>query len=305
LADLAVIVVNWNTRDLLRRCLDSVAENTGSLKVQVIVVDNGSHDGSQEMLRSDYPGITRIENTTNVGFARANNQGAACASAPLLLLLNSDAAILPGTLRTAVAFMQAHPRVGIVGLQLLNDDLSLQPSGGRFPALASTMVSLLPIPRTWRLRYEECRSPRDYSRVTYIDAVSGAALIVRRHLFEELGGFDEAFHFFCEDIDLCWRAKESGRAVAYLPSAEVVHSWGAARSHTPRIRQGLMSQRAQYLLLQRHKPTWQAMVLRSYLIAFSLARMVRAAAQAIRYRTPATHVNAHLYARELLWLLWR
>jgi GT2 family glycosyltransferase len=139
--------------------------------------------------------------------------------------------------------------------------------------------------------------------VTYIDAVSGAALMVRRQLFEELGGFDERFHFFCEDIDLCWRAKDSGCAVAYLPSAEVVHSWGAARSCTPRIRQGLLSQRAQYLLLQCHKPAWQAMVLRSYLIALTIARLARAAARASRCPTPATHVNAHLYARELLWLL--
>jgi GT2 family glycosyltransferase len=302
-AGLTVIIVNWNTRDLLRRCLDSLQADAGPLVLQVIVVDNGSRDGSQKLLRSAYPWVTRIENTANVGFARANNQGAALACAPLLLLLNSDAAMVPGGLWTAVHVMHEHPTVGVAGLQLLNDDRTLQPSGKRFPTLLSTIVGLLPVPEQWRGAYDRRRNARDYARMASVDEVSAAAMVVRRDLFHALGGFDESFHFFGEDIDLCWRARKAGYAVVYLPSAQVIHWWGGARTRTPSIRQGLLSQRAQYMLLQRHKPAWQVALLHGFLIGFTAARLVRAVAQILRRHAPVPCSIAHLYARELLWLL--
>jgi GT2 family glycosyltransferase len=302
-ADVTVIIVNWNTRDLLRRCLDSLQVDAGPLVPQVIVVDNGSRDGSQELLRNAYPWVTLIENTANAGFARANNQAAAHACAPLLLLLNSDTAVLPRGVCTAVDFMHTHPAVGIAGLQLLNDDLTLQPSGKRFPTLLSTIVSLLPVPQQWRLAHDRRRNARDYACTTPVDEVSAAAMVVRRDLFRALGGFDESFHFFGEDIDLCWRARKAGYAVVYLPSAQVIHWWGGARTRTPSIRQGLLSQRAQYMLLQRHKPAWQVALLHGFLIGFTAARLVRAVAQILRRRALVSNSTAHLYARELLWLL--
>jgi GT2 family glycosyltransferase len=302
-AGLTVIIVNWNTRDLLRRCLDSLQADAGPLVLQVIVVDNGSRDGSQKLLRSAYPWVTRIENTANVGFARANNQGAALACAPLLLLLNSDAAMVPGGLWTAVHVMHEHPTVGVAGLQLLNDDRTLQPSGKRFPTLLSTIVGLLPVPEQWRGAYDRRRNARDYARIASVDEVSAAAMVVRRDLFHAVGGFDESFHFFGEDIDLCWRIRKAGYEVAYLPSAQAVHSWGGARARTPSIRQGLLSQRAQYLLLQRHKLAWQATLLHGFLIGFTAARLVRAIAQILWCQAPVPCSIAHLYARELLWLL--
>ena len=302
-ADLTVIIVNWNTRDLLRRCLDSLQADACSLVLQVIVVDNGSRDGSQELLHSAYPWVTLIENSANVGFARANNQGAALACTPLLLLLNSDAAVVPGGSWTAVHFMHEHPTVGIAGLQLLNDDRTLQPSGKRFPTLLSTIVGLLPVPERWRGAYDRRRNARDYARTASVDEVSAAVMVVRRDLFHAVGGFDESFHFFGEDIDLCWRTRKAGYEVAYLPSAQAVHSWGGARARTPSIRQGLLSQRAQYMLLQHHKPAWQATLLHGFLIGLTAARLVRAVAQILRRHTPVPCSIAHLYVRELLWLL--
>jgi GT2 family glycosyltransferase len=302
-ADLTVIIVNWNTRDLLRRCLDSLQADASPLVLQVIVVDNGSRDGSQELLRSGYPWVTRIDNTANVGFARANNQGAVLACTPLLLLLNSDAAMVPGGLWTAVHFMRDHPAVGVAGLQLLNDDRTLQPSGKRFPTLLSTIVGLLPVPEQWRGAYDRRRNARDYASMASVDEVSAAAMVVRRDLFHAVDGFDESFHFFGEDIDLCWRIRKAGYEVAYLPSAQAVHSWGGARVRTPSIRQGLLSQRAQYMLLQRHKPAWQATLLRRFLIGLTAARLVRAVAQILWCQAPVPCSIAHLYGRELLWLL--
>ncbi len=201
--DLTVIIVNWNTRVLLRRALDSLVDHASPPHVEVIVVDNGSRDGSQAMLRPDYPWVQIVENTVNTGFARANNQGARLASSPLLFLLNSDAAVRPGALNAVITFMRTHPDVGIVGCQLLNEDLTLQAPGERFPALFSTIISLSPLPQKWRAQYEQRRSSRDYSRTISVDTVYGAAMVVGRNLFETLHGFDERFYFTSEETDLC------------------------------------------------------------------------------------------------------
>lgn len=307
-AELSVIIVNWNTRELLRRCLDSLAADAGTHALETIVVDNGSRDGSREMLRAEYPGVVLIENAHNAGFARANNQGAERASAPLLLLLNSDAAVLPGALASALMVMRAHPHVGIAGLRLLNDDRTLQPSGKRFPTLASTIVGLLPVPERWRHAYDAWRNRRDDAGaegLSYVDEVSGAAMVVHRALFRDLGGFDPAFYFFGEDVDLCWRAHERGHAVAYLPSARVIHSWGGARRSTPTVRQGLLSQRAQLLLIRRHRPAWHYAVLRLFVIALTALRAARAAWRALRRPDPSTNAIANLYTREFKRLLQR
>lgn len=300
--DVSAVIVNWNTRDLLCRCLDSLAGAEDGLHLQVIVVDNASSDGSQEIVRMEYPWVTLLVNSINAGFARANNQGATLADAPLLLLVNSDTTLQPGALSAAAAYMRDHPGVAIAGLQLLNDDLTLQPSGKRFPTLFSTIMGLLPIPERWRVAYDRHRNARDYARTTEVDEVSGAALIVRRDVFAALGGFDEGFYFFGEDIDLCWRAVEDGWRVAYLPQAQAIHSWGGARKRTPSIRQGLMSQRAQYRLLQRHRPQWQAAMLRCFLITLTAARLLRAIVCLGGADTREMHMRAHLYAHELVWL---
>ncbi len=305
--DISVIVVNWNTRDLLRRCLDSVLEDgrREALEVEVVVVDNGSRDGSQEMVQSNFPGAILLQNAQNAGFARANNQGAALATAPLLLLLNSDAALQPGALGALLAFMRERPEVAIAGLQLLNDDLTLQPSGRRFPSLAATLIALLPLPMNWRREVEQRHEARDYSQEEEVDEVSGAAMAIRRDRFQQLEGFDEHFFFFGEDIDLCWRARKAGYAVAYLPRAQAIHTWGSARARTPSIRQGLLSQVAQLMLFERHKPAWQAVALRAALVALTAARLGKALVRLAQEDTATAHTNAHLYARALLRLTGR
>lgn len=302
MADLSAIIVNWNTRELLRRCLDCLVAAASNLDLEIIVVDNGSRDGSQEMLRDEYPRVRLIANDTNVGFAAANNQGAACATAPLLLLINSDAMVRPGAPDNVLNYLSANPAVGIVGLQLLNDDLTLQPSGKRFPTLASTIVGLLPVPERRRMAYDRRRNTRDYSQTMPVDEVSGAAVAIRRATFEALQGFDESYFFFGEDVDLCWRARKACWDVRYLPAAQAIHLWGAARARTPSIRQGLMSQRAQFRLIQRHRPAWQTTVLRAVLIALTTARLIRASLRATTSRTMEARTVAHLYAREMAWL---
>jgi GT2 family glycosyltransferase len=229
--DLSVVIVSWNTCDLLAQCLASLEAERQAVAFEVIVVDNGSTDGSRQMVARDFTQARLLTNPDNRGFATANNQGIAVAAGRYLLLLNSDTAVEPGSLGALVAFADAHPGAGILGPRLLNFDGSLQPSGGNFPTPLSTLAQLLGLARiSGRPRYG---TRRDYSVPAVVDEVSGAAMLVRASLLRELGGLDESFAWGYEDVDLCRRATTAGWSVHYLPAATVRHEWGASRRLAP------------------------------------------------------------------------
>jgi len=229
--EVSIVVVSWNTKELLARCLASLEVERPVAALEVIVVDNGSADASREMVAADFPQVKLIANPANRGFAAANNQGIAEAAGRYVFLLNSDTEVMPGSLRALVDFADAHPRAAIVGPQLLNFDGSLQPSGGRFPTPLSTFAELLGVSRlTGRPRYG---TRRDYSLPAVVDEVSGAAMLVRATVLRELGGLDEDFSWGYEDVDLCRRATAAGWSVEYLPAARVRHEWGASRRLAP------------------------------------------------------------------------
>ena len=229
--ELSVVIVSWNTRELLARCLAALEAERPKVALEVIVVDNGSADGSRELAARDFPLTRLVANTDNRGFAAANNQGIAAARGDYVFLLNSDTEVEPGSLRALLDFAGAHPEAGVVGPQLLNPDGSLQPSGGHFPTPLSTFAELLGVDRlAGRPRYG---TRRDYSLPAVVDEVSGAAMLVRASLLRELGGLDEGFAWGYEDVDLCRRAKAAGWSVHYLPAARVRHEWGASRRLAP------------------------------------------------------------------------
>ena len=229
--DLSVIVVNWNTRRLLEACLQSVEAARQDLAVDVLVVDNGSTDGSLELVRERFPRDELIANTGNRGYAAANNQAVERARGRYLLLLNSDAEVETAALRTLVAYADDHPEAGVIGPKLLNPDGTLQPSGGRFPTPASTVASLLGLNRlTGRPRYG---TGRDYSVPAEVDEVSGAAMLIRREVIDQVGGLDEGFAWGYEDVDYCLRARRAGWRVHYVPDARVMHHWGGTQRLAP------------------------------------------------------------------------
>ena len=268
--DVSIIIVNWNTRDLLRDCLIALAANA-QVMTETIVVDNGSTDGSVEMLATEFPGVYVIANASNIGFAPANNQGLARARGRYALLLNSDTRVAPDALVNLVTFMDAHPQAGACGPQLRNADGTLQPSGRHFPTLASTLGELLPAPARWRREWRGDLEKRDYDQVCPVDEVSGAALCVRRAALEQIGFLDEDFFFLGEDIDLCWRLKSAGWQVFYVPIAQVIHYWGGSRNKTSSYRISLLSQRSYYLLFRKHRTKIQARALK--VISASLTGM--------------------------------
>ncbi len=231
MVDLSVVIVSWNVRVLLRRCLRSVLANLHTRTLanpQIIVVDNGSSDGTVEMVRTEFPGIHLIANDENRGFPAANNQGLAVAQGRYVLLLNPDTEVRDDALATMVAFADTHLDVGMIGPQLLNPDGSVQSSRRRLPTLATAFFEstwLEPCaPRRLLERYYISDRPDD--AIQDVDWITGAAMLARREAIDEVGPMDEGFFMYSEELDWCRRFGEAGWRVVYLPTAQIVHHVG-------------------------------------------------------------------------------
>jgi N-acetylglucosaminyl-diphospho-decaprenol L-rhamnosyltransferase len=226
--ELSIIIPSWNTRELLAACLASVAATTGAGACEVIVVDNGSTDGSRDMVRQCFSGTRLVTNADNLGFARAVNQGAAAAGGRYLLLLNSDARLLPGAVDALLEVASGRPRCGAVGAQLRHADGSFQASHNEFPSLMSELLVLSGVGRLWHGPWYPSHGPEEERGSQRVEWVGGACLLVRRSAFAELGGLDEGFFFYGEEMDLCYRLRHAGWEVWYQPAARVIHVGGAS-----------------------------------------------------------------------------
>ncbi|MCL5951645.1 MAG: glycosyltransferase family 2 protein [Chloroflexi bacterium] len=239
--DLSFLIVSWNVCDLLQQCLqsingelealakDSPLPDHHPLNAQIIVVDNASSDDTLRMLQVDFPQVQVLANSENVGFTRGNNQALAEARGRYLFLLNPDAELQPGALAALLTFMESHPRVGLIGPRLWYADGSLQSSRRRFPTLAtaffeSTILQLW-FPHNATLAHYYMLDTDD-DAAQEVDWVTGAAMFVRRELYEKIGGLDEGFFMYSEELDWCYRAKRAGWQVVYLPAANVLHREG-------------------------------------------------------------------------------
>lgn len=228
---LSIIIVSYNTKELLADCINSIESSLQKLEYEIIVVDNCSADSSVDLLKSQFQKVKLIENNYNAGFAKANNQGLLMCSGDYILLLNSDTLVLGEALNTLVEFMDMHMETAICGPQLLNRDMTLQlPCRRGFPRLINSISHFSGLSRVFpksRLLGSYLMTYMDSSIDHEVDAVSGACLLVRRDVLSTIGGLlDEAFFMHFEDIDLCFRAKKSGYKVYYVHNAEVVHLKG-------------------------------------------------------------------------------
>lgn len=268
--DLSIVIVNWNVRELLRRCLHSVYRATGaSLQVEVIVVDNASSDGSVAMVPEDFPQVHLIANDENLGFTRGNNQAIAQCRGRYVLLLNPDTEVVGDALSTMVRYMDDHPQVGALGPQLLNPDGSVQSSRRRFPTIATAFLESTILqqwfPDNQVLRRYYVRDRGD-DEVQEVDWVVGACLLARRQAIEQVGLLDEEFFMYSEEMDWCRRFKERGWRVVYLPTAQVIHH-EARSSEQVKPLQHIQFQRSKVLYFRKHHGRWQAEALRLFLLA--------------------------------------
>lgn len=226
--DLSIIIVNWNTRELLAQCLASLPGATAGLISEVIVVDNGSTDGSPALVAERFPSVRLLTNAENLGFVRANNQALPLARGRYVLLLNSDTVAPPESLTRMVQFMDEHPEVGAAGPKLLNPDGTFQGSYAYFPTLGSVALSAAGLARRLYLPYDPSPAPRPDEVSHPVDWVPGACLLIRQATLATVGLLDEGFWMYSEDTDLCYRIHCAGWEVYYLPDVEIVHFGGAS-----------------------------------------------------------------------------
>ncbi|PIE35248.1 glycosyl transferase family 2 [candidate division KSB3 bacterium] len=249
--DLSIIIVNWNTRQLLHECLISIYRQTTGLSYEVIVVDNHSSDGSPDMVGQDFPQVHLIRNTENTGFSHANNQALRYASGRYLLLLNSDTAITENSFQPMADFMDAHPSVGIAGTRLLNPDGSHQYSYDAFPRKPLTMmwekfIQILSLHGDGELN-QSTPQKKVYENF-FVDYVIGAVLLIRRETFEQIGMLDEKFFMYAEDIDWCYRAAQAGWQTAYLGTLSVYHYNQGSSKKSPEQSSRLQGMRTESLI---------------------------------------------------------
>ncbi len=232
---LSILIVNWNTRELLAGCLQSVAGETLQVASpepatcnlppatsEIIVVDNASTDGSAAMVRERFPSVQLIENRENVGFARANNQAICHSRGRYVLLLNSDTVVHEGALAALAAFMDAHPQAGACGPRLLNGDGTLQPSVHPMLTPGREFWRLIFLDRLWpRATYRQERW--DTTTPRPVEVIKGACLLLRRAALDQVGLLDDRYFMYTEEVDLCYRLARAGWGLWLVPEAVVTH----------------------------------------------------------------------------------
>ena len=229
--DVSVVVVSYNTRDILRRCLARLTEELAALRGEAIVVDNASADGSADMVAAEFPDVHLVRCAVNLGFAAGNNRGFALARGRYVVLLNPDAFLGEGSLALALAHMDRSPRVGIAGGRLQDPAGRLQPSGRLFPSLLNEVLVTSGLaarfPRS-RLFGRFDRTWANPGQAAQVDWIPGAFTIIRGRALGETGGFDERFFLYYEEVDLCRRMVQAGYEVWYWPDIVVTHIGGAS-----------------------------------------------------------------------------
>ena len=234
--DLSVIIVNYNTKNLIKNCLKSIFQALDGLRYEIIIIDNASTDGSAKLIKKRFPDVCLIKNKKNSGFARACNQGAKIARGKILFFLNPDSQVRNKIFSKVFNFLRENPRVAIVSPLILSSDYSVQPfSFGKETGFFQTIKN--------KFNKKSLKTNNYPGESLEVDWVSGAALTIRRDIFEKIGGFDEKFFMYFEDRDLCWRVRNLGYKIVILANAKIVHLGGRSLvSHKTRKRLYYQSQ---------------------------------------------------------------
>jgi GT2 family glycosyltransferase len=272
--DLTVVIVSWNTRDLLAQCLRSCETALAGVacgRCQVWVIDNASSDETASMVRAAFPGVYLVANTDNRGFASANNQALRECTSRYILLLNPDTEVHPGAFAGLLAFMDAHPEAGAAGPRLLNPDGSLQASSYRFPTLTREAWRLFHLDRFWHCSdYAMPAWPID--RPQRVDVVQGAALLLRRDALLQVGLLDETYFMYTEEVDLCRRLVRAGWSIYWVPEAAVVH-YGGQSTRLAASDMFVRLYESKILYFRKHHGSFQTRLYKLVLFAASLPRL--------------------------------
>lgn len=302
--ELSAIIVSWNVREHLLRCLGSLRPELDTLQGpwEAIVVDNASTDGTVEAVGKAHPWARLAANAVNSGFPRAVNQGLSLASGEFLLILNPDTEVLPGALSELLEFARAHPRAAVVGPTLLYPDGSVQPSRRRFPTLWTAVWESTTLEYRWprnaaarRFRMEDV--PQDAP--TQVDWLYGAALLLRARAAAEVGPMDEGYFMYSEELDWCRRLRSSAWEVWHCPRARIVHHEGQS-SRQVRAERDILFHAARIRYFAKHHGPWAARALRAFLLLDYLYRSLEEAGKwLLGHRRPLRAQRLRGYLRLL------
>jgi hypothetical protein len=245
--DISIIIVTWNTKDLLQKCLDSIYKTIHDITFEIIVIDNASEDDTVVMLRGNFPHITLLKNSQNLGFGAANNQGLQIMRGRYALLLNSDTVLTIHAVEELFAFMETHPESAMACGQLLNSDGSKQNSIASFPSLLTLMTNMPLLEYLFPKRYPSKRY--NYEKPIEVDSGIGACLLVRKKAIDEVGMFDERYFFFFEETDWAYQMKKAGWKIFHIPTAFIYHFQGQSIGRNVRSR--IEFYRSRYLFFRK------------------------------------------------------
>jgi hypothetical protein len=278
--DLSIIIVNWNSKDYLQQCLDSIRSHRIEFDCEILVIDSGSFDGCREMLQQHYPEVIFIQSDYNLGFAKANNEAFKTSQGRNILFLNPDTEVEKDAILQLYANLESLPDAGVVGPRLLNTDRTVQTSCIRsFPTILNEALDCealrqrFPRSRLWGMAalFDESATPSE------VNAISGACMMMSRLVFEKMGMFNTGYFMYSEDIDLCFKIQRAGFKNYFVPSATIIHHGGASsdRSHASTFA-SVLSAESQFRFFRMNRTTVYAWAYRLTVILASIARIAAA-----------------------------
>jgi len=253
--DVSIVIVNWNTCDILRDCLVSIYKETKDIEFEVIVVDNASNDGSPQMVKSEFPQVCLIVNEQNLGFAAANNRGIEIASGRYVLLLNSDTVILDNAITKTLYFADENHQAGIVSCRVCNPDMTTQDTCFMFPSLLNMVLSDTYLSRLFPKSTffgRERMAWFVWDKAFELDVIAGCFMLVRASVFEQVGVMDDSFFMYGEETDWCYRINQAGWKVMYTPHTFIIHLGGQSSSQV-KSRMVLQLKGGILQFMQKHK----------------------------------------------------
>jgi N-acetylglucosaminyl-diphospho-decaprenol L-rhamnosyltransferase len=277
-ADLAVVIVNYNAGEYLLRCLESRKAAADDTRLEIVLVDNASNDGSVGRARTAHGDVVFLVNRENRGFSAGVNQGIRRSTAPFVLLMNPDAEISSGTLSALLKVAEDWPRVAAIGPLIRNPDGSVYPSGRVFPTILDAVGHAFLGPFRPNNRYSRAYTIADWDRMTprVLDWVSLSCMLVRRSALQEVGLLDESFFLYGEELDLCTRFRDAGWEVLYTPEVEVTHAVGVSTSQASALWRQREHSKGVYRYFAKHRargwrrillpPAWLALRLRAEVV---------------------------------------
>lgn len=276
--DLSIVIINWNSSEYLKACLATIYNHLGNITHEIIVVDNASYDGCDQFVKNTYPNVIFIQSDKNLGFSKANNLGATRTCGRYLLFLNPDTEVLGTAINVMLANLDSLPNAGAVGCKLLNSDLTLQTSCIQpFPTIVNQLFDIeylrmkTPGLKLWGIRplFSNNVHPEE------VQVISGACIMIKKHVFEEIGGFSEDYFMYAEDIDLCHKINQAGYKNYYVKDATLIHhGGGSSREQDESNFSSVLMREAVFIFLKKTKGIVAANSYKRALMVSSIFRLL-------------------------------